>query len=445
MGSESDFLKEKTKKKPINYQKRLKKLGWTVISAIIFGVVASLIILLLEPYMKRVITPSTPDDNQNLVSFPEDMNEKSPEEMLNDYMQQQSALLDTQSDVERDPVELPLSDEQIEELLRYVTMDVTSYRQLSTSMAALSRELNKYMVTVTSTSSSVDWLDSVNASTNTTSGVIIANNSKELLILADSSALKMNTDLEVTFYNGVKVTTTAKGIDYNTKLAVFSVDLSLIPEEMDVDSMVAVLGSSIGVYVGLPLVAVGSPRGVSGSMGYGIIDIPKSVQSQTDSSISIIQTNIGGSKSASGAVFNLQGQVVGIITNSISSSSGDNVVVAYGISELKTRIEKISNGESLPYLGITATDVTSTANTVHGVPFGAYITAIEMDSPAMKAGIQKGDIVTRIDDYEIMSYSDYISVLNQQRIGNTLSIVVLRKSQTGYSEIKIDIVVEERN
>ncbi len=109
------------------------------------------------------------------------------------------------------------------------------------------------------------------------------------------------------------------------------------------------------------------------------------------------------------------------------------------------RIEKISNGESLPYLGITATDVTSTANTVHGVPFGAYITAIEMDSPAMKAGIQKGDIVTRIDDYEIMSYSDYISVLNQQRIGNTLSIVVLRKSQTGYSEIKIDIVVEERN
>lgn len=441
----SDFMSEKVKKKPINKSKIIKKIVITIALAVIFGVVASFVILLMDPFLKGLITKETPSDNISNVTFPEIENEKSPEEMLSDYMMQEAALTDPEDITEaedKEPVELPLSSEQVEEILSHVTMDVTSYRQLATAMAALSNEMSKYIVTVTSISSSVDWLDSVNNNSNTSSGLVIANNNVELLILMDSFKIKQVDELKVKFSNGVSANGILKAIDINTKLAIVGVALDDLPSEMDVSEYIVTLGSSNGLYVGLPVLAIGSPKGIAGSMGYGIIDTPKQFISGIDSQVSIIQTNIGGSKMASGVLFNLQGKVIGIITNSVSSTSGENVIVAYGITELKNRIEKMSNGVDLNYLGIVGTDVTEDARDNLGIPRGAYIISTEMDSPAMRAGIQKGDIIVGVNDMIISSYSDYIYMLNQRTVGEVVTIKIKRKSMDGYADIKVDITIE---
>ena len=436
-----DFIRENVKKKPVNKSKLIKKMLINVLCAVIFGIIASLVMLLMYPYLQKKLNKNQSTEHVGIVTLPENNTEKSPEEMLSEYMLQESALLDEYESEETLPVEMPLSDEQIEAILSRVVLDVTSYRQLSTSMAALARELSKYMVTVTSISTSVDWLSFVNNSNNVISGIVFARNNVDLFILADSAGIKQNDELKIGFYNSVSVNGVIKAIDTNTGLAVISVSLADLPPGMNADDYIAKIGSSNGLYVGLPVMAVGSPIGISGSMGYGILNVPKQTISQIDSYVTVLQSNISGSNISSGALFNLQGQVIGIITNDIDSTSGQVVVMAYGISELKSRIEKMSNGESINYLGISFIDVTSDASTEYGVPIGVYIKSVQMDSPAMKAGMQIGDVIVDVDGNSISTCNDYMTALNQKNTGDTIVLKIMRKSQDTYISMEFELEI----
>lgn len=443
MGSE--FIKEEIKKKPFNKSKFIKKIIVTAISAVVFGVIASLVILLLTPFLQRLVGRNTANENVGIITLPENSGELSPEEMLSDYMLQESALLfDSENEDKNtlDAIDMPLSDEQIKVILSKVSLDVTSYRQLSISMAALSRELGKYMVTVTSNSTTVDWMNSVNNNKNTTSGVIIAKNNVDLFILVESSRIKQNDELTVGFSNGVSLSGVLKDVDANTGIAVITVSLASLPANMDIESNIATLGSSNGLFVGLPVMAIGSPKGIAGSMDYGIIDVPKQTIAQLDSYVTCLQTNISGSNIASGALFNMQGQVIGIISTKLESSSGETVITAYGITELKDRIERMSNGVDINYLGIKSTDVTEEASNELGVPQGAYIISLQMDSPAMRAGMLSGDVIVNVDGYSIGSNAEYISALNQKNAGDTIRLTVMRKSQDVYASMDFELVIE---
>ncbi|MCQ2494584.1 MAG: S1C family serine protease [Lachnospiraceae bacterium] len=440
----SDFIKEETKKKPFNKEKFIKKLLVSAACALVFGVVFSLVFLLLTPTLQKLVGKTTTTENVGIITLPENNADMSPEDLLSDYMLQESALYDKENEEGSiyEGVEMPLTDEQIQAILSGVTLDVTSYRQMSISMAALGREMAKNMVTVTSSSYTVDWMNSVNNSKNVTSGVVIAKNNVDMFIVVDSSRIKQNDELVVSFYNGVSCSGELKAVDSNTGIAVVTVSISSIPTNYNLDDYIATLGSSNGLFVGLPVMAVGSPKGVAGSMGYGIIDVPKKNIPQMDSYVSAIQTNISGSSIASGALFNLQGQVIGIITNKIESSSGEKVIVAYGISELKNRIEKMSNNIDINYLGIITMDVTDEAVRDMGIPKGAYIVSVKMDSPSMREGIQTGDVIVRVDGNPVNSISEYMSYLNQKNIDDTIHLEVMRKSKDGYTSIEFDLVVE---
>jgi len=439
----SDFIREEKKKKPVNKQKIIRKFLISAVSAVLFGVVASLVMLLMYPFLQKLLNNNKPAEPVGLVTLPENTNEMSPEEMLSEYMMQESALLDVdENGMITEQVDVPLSDEQIQSIISKVSLDVTSYRQLATSMAALARELGKYMVTVTSKSTTVDWMNSVNDAKNITSGIAFAKNKVDLFILVDSTRINKNDELVVTFSNGVSIKGELREIDPNTKLAVVAVSISDIPSDMNIDDFTAKLGSSNGLYVGLPVMVVGSPRGISGSMGYGIIDIPRQNLPQTDSYVTTLQTNIAGSSMASGAMFNLQGQVIGIITNNIESTSGNQVITAYGITELKNRIEKMSNGVKLNYLGINGTDVTQEAFSELGVPQGAYIVSTKMDSPAMRAGIQMGDVIVSVDGTSINTYADFVALLNLKNVGEEIRLGIKRKSHDYYTSIDFTLTVE---
>lgn len=440
----SDFIKEEKKKKPFNKEKFIKKLLVSAACALVFGIVFSLVFLLLTPTLQKLVGKTTTTENVGIITLPENNADMSPEDLLSDYMLQESALYDKENEEGSiyEGVEMPLTDEQIQAILSGVTLDVTSYRQMSISMAALGREMAKNMVTVTSSSYTVDWMNSVNNSKNVTSGVVIAKNNVDMFIVVDSSRIKQNDELVVSFYNGVSCSGELKAVDSNTGIAVVTVSISSIPTNYNLDDYIATLGSSNGLFVGLPVMAVGSPKGVAGSMGYGIIDVPKKNIPQMDSYVSAIQTNISGSSIASGALFNLQGQVIGIITNKIESSSGEKVIVAYGISELKNRIEKMSNNIDINYLGIITMDVTDEAVRDMGIPKGAYIVSVKMDSPSMREGIQTGDVIVRVDGNPVNSISEYMTYLNQKNIDDTIHLEVMRKSKDGYTSIEFDLVVE---
>lgn len=438
-----DFIKEDIKKRPVNTAKVVKKTVTTVVMAIIFGVVASLIILVLTPFLTKITTNSK-TESPTLVSFPEE--EMSPEEMLSDVMMQESALADMTSDELIDSsVELPLSEDQVSALLSRIHFDATKYRQMLISMSSYARELGNYMVTITAVKSSVDWLSSVNDSSNVTSGIIVAENNVELLILADSQALKNADSITMSLRTGLTAKAYIKEIDEITGLAIIGVSLKDIPSDLDIDSYIAPLGSSSSIYVGMGVVAVGSPQGVPGSIGYGIVTAAKNMVSDVDTFLYSYQTDILGSSNASGALFNMQGQVVGIITPRVNDTTDNTVVMVYGITELKDLIEKLSNSQKIGYLGIYGTNVTGEANQQLGVPMGAYVTKTEMDSPAMLAGIQVGDVIVGIDEQSVNSFSEYVTILNKHKPDEEIMLKVSRKSQSEYVEINIPLTISSRN
>lgn len=431
----NEFIIEKIKERPVNKKKLIRRTIITAAMAVIFGLIACFTFLILEPVFSNWLYPEEPPQ---VVVFPEDQEEMSPEEMLYDNMQ-------SEIQASPEPSSVPLEEEQIQEILSNVTLNKDNYRQLYSALSEYITELNQYMVTVTGIISNVDWLNNVQESRNQASGVIIANNSKELMVLVDYEAISKAERLSMTFYNEVSVEAQVKDHDSATNLAVLSVDLTLLPSDM-LENGIALptLGSSnLKSIVGLPVVALGSPMGNSGSIGYGMVTAVSSQLPMADTNYRLLQTDIAGSQNAGGVLFNMQGHVVGMITTNRTSSDMKNLITAYGISDLKKRVEKMSNGIDTAYLGISGVDVSKEANLELGVPFGAYIREVVTDSPAMLAGIQQGDVLVAVDEKEIENYSDYINVLLELDAGSTIELTIMRQAQSEYREMKVTIVTEE--
>ncbi len=438
--NQSDFMIEKIKDRPINKKKLLRRTIITAAMAVIFGLIACFTFLVLEPVISNWLYP---EEEPQVVVFPEDQEEMSPEEMLAENMEQEKQ--NQQQQAEPAPENTSLSHEQLMEMLSNVTFDLDNYKQLYNALSAYVEELNPCMVTVTGITSNIDWFNNVQESQRQASGVIIANNGKELLVLVDYAPLEDAEILSLTFYNGMEVEANLKEKDADTNLAVLAVELIKLDRSfVNNELKIASLGSSnVKNIVGIPVVALGRPMGTAGSLGYGMITSASTTLSDADTNYKLIQTDITGSQNAGGVLFNLHGQVIGIITNNQGSLDMKNMITAYGITELKKRIEKMSNGEKMPYLGICGVDVTKAVSMELGVPQGAYIKEIEMDSPAMQAGIQQGDILVNMDEEAVTSYSDYTNLLMRMKVDDTVRVTVMRQVQEEYKEMEFEIVLAE--
>ena len=160
-----------------------------------------------------------------------------------------------------------------------------------------------------------------------------------------------------------------------------------------------------------------------------------------DSCYKILTTDIYGSQNASGVLINIKGQVLGMIDNSHNGEDMKNLVSALGITELRRVIERMSNAREQAYLGTYGMDVTPDANESLGVPFGAYIAEIAMDSPAMTAGIQSGDVITAIGEKAINAYGDLVSALTELKPDETVAITLMRQGPEEYVPMEVDVTL----
>ena len=437
---QSDFMIEKIKQRPINRKKLLRRTVLTASMAVIFGLIACVTFLVLEPVINNWLYPE--EDPQTVV-FPEDQEEMSPEDMLAENLPTESPSPSPEPDPE--PEGMVLSQEQIDEILSGVVLDKENYKEIYSAMSAHVAELEQYMVTVTAVTSNIDWFSNVQESRSQTSGIIVNDNGKELLVLADATMLKAAESMTLTFHNGEQVSAQIKQMDSYTGLAILSVPLPELPPGIDKDGLVypAIGSSNSSRLIGTPVIAMGSPMGASNSVGYGIITWAGYIYSVPDRNYKILQTDISGSKNASGVVFNLDGQIVGIITSNKTNSDIGNVIYAYGITDLIRIMNKMSNSNKVAYLGISGIDVTSEANRIQGVPFGGFVTKVDMSSPAMLAGIQQGDVITGINDRDVAVFQDYTSALMLFEPGQTVTVTVMRQSQDEYKEMNFTIEVGE--
>lgn len=435
---QSGFMIEKIKERPVNKKKLVRRTIITASMAVIFGLIACFTFLILEPLISNLLYP---EEDAQIVVFPEDQEEMSPEQMLSDNMQQENQA----NHMQEAEAEKAINKALVEQIVAGMALDKDDYRQMYLSVTNYVDDINNSMVTVTGISSDVDWLNNVEQWEHQSSGVMIAENGRELLIMADYTPLKKAENLKVTFYNDVRIDASVKGVDSTTNYAIIGVDLVELSKEMSIQNLpIADFGSSNAKsLIGMPVIALGNPMGINGSVGYGIVTAVINQQSMPDTNYKLLQTDIRGSENAGGVLFNISGQIIGVITNNKSGLEMQDMISAYGISSLKKRMENISNGKKTAYLGISGVDVSEEANEELGVPYGAYITEVEMDSPSMLAGIQQGDILVSLDGRKVYSYTEYATILSQLQAGATVEVSVMRQAQDEYKKMKFEIMLGE--
>ena len=431
----TDFLKETIKQRPLNKRKLVRRTLITAAMAVIFGMVACFTFLLLEPVISNRLYP---EEEPESIVFEEETeeNEILPEDMIADESQMQPE--------ETEPP--ALEDEQIAQVLSEMQLGTNDYLTLFNEMNKVAKEVQKSIVTVVGVTSDVTWLDNEYENEGVVSGVVVADNGKELLILANIRSIKDAEILKVAFSDGSEYEAEMKKKDNNTGFAIISIQKSIVKESTVAIAKPVALGSSAGSsLVGIPVIAIGRPVGTEGSLCYGNITSTGNSITLPDSNYKYLTTDIYGSTSASGIIINLKGQIVGIIDTSYNASDMKNMISAVGITELKKVVESLSNNKDIAYFGVYGVDVTKEANEEMGVPFGAYILEIDMDAPAMNAGIQSGDIIVRIGEKEITNYAALVETLLTFKPEETVTVGLMRQGPEGYIEMEVEAVLSLKN
>lgn len=433
----TDFMKETIKQRPLNRKKLLRRTIITAAMAVIFGLIACLTFLLLEPVISNRLYP---EEEPQAVVFVEETKEDEilPEDMLTEDM-----LAEETESTPEPTAPAALEDSQIEQVLSEMELGVDDYLSLSGAVRDVAKQAQNSMVQVVGITSDKDWFDNEYQNEDVVSGVVVADNGKEILILVNLKNIKGAELLEAVFVNGDTYVTEIKQEDNQTGLGILTIaKAKMSPATIDTAVPIS-MGTSSNVNLpGNPVIALGSPMGVENSISVGVVTSSGNPIHLPDTVYKRIGTDIYGSTQASGILINLRGQLIGIIDMSYNDSDMKNLISGIGISELKKPIECMSNDKEMAYLGVYGMDVTTDAHEEMQVPLGAYIRETVVESPAMEAGIQSGDIITKIGQSSITSYQDLVSALYQFRPDAQVTITLMRQGPDGYAEMEVSVTLK---
>ena len=320
--------------------------------------------------------------------------------------------------------------------------EIEDYQKVYEKLSDVAENVSSSMVVVTGSSSEMDWFSNVYEKKSSVSGVVVADNGKEYYLITNYSYLSSATSFDVVFCTQEVCKGTMVAYDKATNIMVLSVPFSALndPEEITCASLG---NSNVGIYKGDVVIAVGDPMGYSESMGYGIITSLGSPINTPDHNYKLITTDIYGSRNAEGYLLNTRGQVIGVLNQKYNNSDLSNQISAIGISELKHLIEDLSNQVERPYLGMTLVEITPQAM-ANGVPQGAYVRKVEIDSPAMEVGIVPGDIIVCMGDNTISSAAEAEEQLRSSEVGDEIRLSILRLSGQEFKPADVTVTVGKK-
>ena len=269
------------------------------------------------------------------------------------------------------------------------------------------------------------------------SGIIISENESELLIVTNNHVVEDATEINVTFNDGSSYSASVKGTDSDYDLAVIAVKLSSISDETKGNIATAELGSSDDLKLGERAIAIGNALGYGQSVTVGYISALEREVQMTDNTMNLIQTDAAiNPGNSGGALLNMSGQVVGINSAKYSDTSVEGMGYAIPISKAKPIIEDLMNNthkaqSSRAYLGIRGVDVSDRYSNSFGLPTGIYVSSVTEGSPASGAGIQAGDIITKLNGETLSTMSQLQNKLKNMNPGDKAEITIQRQQRNG--------------
>lgn len=286
------------------------------------------------------------------------------------------------------------------------------------------------------------------------SGIIVAENGQELLIVTNQHVVADAEQLLVTLIDNTEVEAKIKGVDADMDLAIIAINLNDITDETRSAIAIAELGDSDELEMGEPAIAIGNALGYGMSVTVGHISaLDRAIELDDGSVRKFIQTDAAiNPGNSGGALLNGSGQVIGINSNKIGGSSIEGMGYAIPITaaspiiadlmERQTR-NKVSDSNR-GYMGITPQDVTDQIAQMYGMPKGVYVVSVSEGSGAESAGMKKGDVITKFDGNRISSNADLQEVMQYYAVGDSVKVVVMRPENGEYVEHELKVSLGER-
>lgn len=267
------------------------------------------------------------------------------------------------------------------------------------------------------------------------SGVII---SQDGYILTNNHVINGANSVKVRLRDGTEYDATIIGSDSDNDIALLKVSATGLSP--------ATFGDSNSLAVGDYVVAIGNPLGeLGGTVTDGIISALARKVTIEDTQMTLLQTNAQVNPGNSGGgLFNANGELVGIVNAKQSATEVEGIAFAIPINNV---LDILSDLKEYGYvtgkvdLGIDFTDITSDETAFYyGVnQTGCYVLSVDSGSNAEKAGVTRGDLVTKVNDTDVSTSEDITTALEKAEVGDTVTFTVSRR---GTSKT-ISFVLEE--
>ncbi len=444
-------------KKKSSWKRWGKSLLRTVILALVFGVVAGAALVVsgkilieklgLEGSLRQIVeiggsTPTpkpaptrtpTKAPTKTPTKAPTASAEPSPSETVSvtpEITPEVTVTLDGGS--EENPVDVIGQGESIQEFLN-----------IYAGVAELARNLEKSLVQVTAITEGVDWFEEAYETRANAAGLYVGDNGLDMLFLVNLDSIEGATKFEVIFADGESLPGTIFSYDTNYRLAVLSVRLSAA-EGIEEDSLpVRATFALDEVAAGIPVMVLGNPNGHAGAMELGMTTGVHQVVSVIDDEVFYFTTGITKYAGGDGFVFNLSGEVIGIVSSTLNKGE-DGVITAAMVSGMREIIEKTLNNRPRVYCGLRLESVDTVMRGKYNLPDGIYVTEVLPASPAMSAGIKNGDIIINVGGNPITEVKEFYEAVSAAEPGKNIGVIVSREMKGVHKEQVLYLAPEER-
>lgn len=293
------------------------------------------------------------------------------------------------------------------------------------------------------------------------SGIIIGETDDELLVVTNNHVIEGSQTLTVVFSydesneNPNAVEAYVKGYDSKKDLAVIGIAKDKLNDDVLSKISVASVGNSADLNLGDQVVAIGNALGYGQSVTTGIVSalnrqIGTDESGKSDGN-TYIQTDAAiNPGNSGGALFNMKGELVGINTAKIASDQIEGMGYAIPISDVHDLIENLMNQTTRTevvdekdrgYLGISGTDVTSDVSSTYNIPEGVFLAEVKEGSPAAKAGLCKGYVLTKFDGKTISSSSELQNLVKYYKSGETVTVTAQVPENSQYNEKEFQVTL----
>lgn len=408
-----DFIREKIKEKPINKKKILEKIAIAALCGLVFSLVVFFMMMIFIPIIKEAVAAET--DNTEFSS--EELMETEATETQEDTEAEIETETETQADVVIPP-DLNLS--------------ISDYQTLQDELYSIGNEVNKSIVTVAVISDEqMEGTGNPFEADRQGCGLIVHEDTNYLYILTEKKVIADAGDIRVTFIDNTGAAATFLKSDANTGLTILTIEKRQLSIKTKEKVSVAVMGSSYEMTNGSVVIALETNYSI---LTGNITSVQNEIATR-DKNYSIFTTDIVASENAGGVLINTKGEVIGIVMQSLSESQDINTLTAVEADELLDLIPALCNGKDIPYMGLYISTVTKDISKDYDIPLGVYIKEVSSDSPAMKAGLQSGDVIVEMNGSAVSVDAVYSDMLQLLIPGTTCEIVVKRQNGDAYYKV----------